>query len=158
MKLESPAFGHDQPIPAEFTADGRNVSPPVRWDRLPPGTQELALVCEDPDAPRAQPFVHWVAYKIPPAVSELPAGIKRSPKPPAPAPLLQGKNDMGHVGYDGPAPPPGHGTHHYHFRLYALDKPLELEPNLDLKSVIASMSGHIIETAELVGTYARERR
>ena len=155
IRIHSEAFGADGPIPAKYTADGRNDSPPLRWSNLPPGTQELALIVEDPDAPRAEPFVHWVMYKIPSDAAGLPESLPQGTKLKTPIGALQGKNSLGDIGYDGPAPPRGHGTHHYHFHLYALDKPLEVEPGLDNKALIAAMSGRILDDGELVGTYER---
>ena len=155
IQLQSPAFGPNQHMPRKYTGDGENVSPPIKWSGLPPGTRELALIVDDPDAPMAEPFVHWVIYKIPSDSPGLPEQLPKSPKPRTPDHTLQGKNTYRHIGYDGPAPPPGHGLHHYHFRVYALDKPLEVETGLDNKSLLASMSGHILDTGELVGTYER---
>lgn len=152
ISLSSNAFAPEHPIPAKYTGDGQNSSPPLSWDKLPPDTEELALIVEDPDAPTAEPFVHWVVYKIPVEAPGLPEHVKKSQST---GTVVQGKNDFGHIGYDGPAPPPGHGTHRYRFRLYALDKPLEVEAGLDNKSLIASMAGHIIDTGDLVGTYER---
>jgi Raf kinase inhibitor-like YbhB/YbcL family protein len=138
-----------------YTQDGVNRSPPIEWHDLPEGTRELALIVEDPDAPRAEPFVHWLCYKIHPEIGRLPEGLPHKPEPKVPGVERQGRNDYDHIGYDGPAPPPGHGVHHYHFRLYALNKSLEAEPKLNVKALIATMAGHEIETAELVGTYER---
>ncbi|MDB5289626.1 MAG: hypothetical protein JWL69_867 [Phycisphaerales bacterium] len=155
IKVSSKAFGSNERIPTRYTREGENVSPPIHWEGLPRGTQELALIVEDPDAPRPEPFVHWVAYKIPPNAAGLEEGISRQAKPARSVIGAQGKNSFYTLGYDGPEPPPGHGVHHYHFQLYALDKPLEAQPKLDNKSLIASMAGHILDTGELVGTYER---
>jgi Raf kinase inhibitor-like YbhB/YbcL family protein len=155
IRVISAAFGQNQRIPTRFTRDGQNVSPPIRWENLPEGTRELAVIVEDPDAPVPEPFVHWVAYKIPADAPGLHEGIPQQPKPRNAEAGAQGKNSFHTVGYDGPAPPPGHGVHHYHFRVYALDEPIEVEPKLDNKSLIASMAGHILDSGELVGTYER---
>lgn len=156
IHISSKAFADGGPIPVKYTRDGDNVSPPLHWENLPQGTQELALIVEDPDAPTPEPFVHWVAFKIPADIPGLPEGMPRRSRPKA-APLVQGKNDFKDIGYDGPEPPRGHGVHHYHFELYALDKPLEVEPGQDIKSLIASMAGHIIDRGEMIGTYERPR-
>lgn len=156
--LTSDAFPANGAIPVRYTADGENASPSLNWSKLPAGTRELALVVEDPDAPRPEPFVHWVVYKIPPEGGGLAEGVPQQPKPNVLPGVIQGKNSYGHFGYDGPGPPPGHGTHHYHFTLYALDKPLEVEPGLDNKALIAAMSGHVLDKADLVGTYERPKR
>jgi hypothetical protein len=115
----------------------------------------LALIVEDPDAPRAEPWVHWVLYKIPADVRTLAEGIPPSPAPAVPRGALQGKSSWGTDGYRGPAPPRGHGTHHYHFRLYALDAPLAAAQGLDKAGLLEAMKGHVLAEAELVGTYER---
>jgi len=155
IQITSESFSSNQPIPVEFTGDGRNASPPLKWSGLPAGTKELALIVEDPDAPTPEPFVHWVMYKIPADVTSVPEGLPQEKKLKTPPGVMQGQNSFGDVGYGGPAPPPGHGTHHYHFHLYALDKPLEVQPGLDNKSLIASLTGHILDEGDLVGTYRR---
>jgi hypothetical protein len=155
IQITSESFSSNQPIPVEFTGDGRNASPPLKWSGLPAGTKELALIVEDPDAPTPEPFVHWVMYKIPADVTSVPEGLPQEKKLKTPPGVMQGQNSFGDVGYGGPAPPPGHGTHHYHFHLYALDKPLEVQPGLDNKSLIASLTGHILDEGDLVGTYQR---
>jgi Raf kinase inhibitor-like YbhB/YbcL family protein len=156
MRITSSAFAPGGAIPAKYTRDGENVSPEIRWENSPAQTKQFALICEDPDAPRPEPWVHWVAYAIPADAAGLPEKIPQGPKPRAPIAILQGVTTYETIGYDGPEPPKGHGVHHYHFKLYALDKALELDPKLDNKSLIAAMKGHIIETAEVIGTYERK--
>lgn len=153
--IRSTAFADGRAIPLRHTGDGEDLSPPLSWVNLPGATRELALIVDDPDAPSAEPWVHWVVYKIPPEVQDLAEGTPRSSTLSAPAGALQGKNSWNSVGYRGPAPPKGHGVHHYHFRLYALDAKLKLESGLDKKSLLASMSGHVLDQGELVGTYQR---
>lgn len=155
IKITSPAFEDGQPIPIKYTKDGGNISPPMQWNALPKGTVELVLIVEDPDAPRPEPFVHWVCYKINPDAGGLPEGIEQKPNPQTAAVNAQGVNDFKDIGYDGPAPPEGHGTHHYHFKLYALDQPLDANARLDLRSLLDSMSGHILDSGEIVGTFER---
>jgi Raf kinase inhibitor-like YbhB/YbcL family protein len=155
QSLTSPAFVDTRPIPARHTADGPDVSPEVRWSGLPKGTVEVALIVDDPDAPSGDPWVHWLIYKIPAATLSLPEGVGKEPKLALPAGALQGKNSFGSVGYRGPAPPDGHGLHHYHFKLYALDAPLEIGPGIDKKTLLEAMSGHVLSHRELVGTYKR---
>jgi len=150
MKLTSPAFSLGEPIPARFTCDGDNLSPPMDWEGIPDHTEVLALVCEDPDA-SASNWVHWLIYNIPPGEPGLQAGIPPLQK--LHNGSLQGKNDFGHIGYGGPCPP--RGKHRYSFRLYALDMPLELGPECTLPDLIVAMGGHILDRAELVGTYQR---
>lgn len=158
MRLTSSAFGEAQPIPKKYTEDGENLSPPLRWTDVPEGVREFAMVVDDPDAPREDPWVHWVLYKIPGDVTELPEGIPQRETLQNPSGTLQGVNsfDQNNVGYRGPAPPPGHGTHHYHFRIYALDRPLDLGPQVHKEAVLDLVhKAKILGQAELVGTYER---
>lgn len=158
IKVQCDAFEDGGRIPVRYTKEGENVSPPLRWDQLPAGTKEVAIICEDPDAPRPEPFVHWVAYGIPADCHQLPEAIPHKSKAEMSeeTEMFQGQNSFHDVGYDGPMPPPGHGVHHYHFRVYALDEPLRFHgKHLDNKSLIASMSGHILDSGEIVGTYER---
>jgi Raf kinase inhibitor-like YbhB/YbcL family protein len=156
IRVTSEAFAHGAAIPGRYAADGDDISPQLNWTGVPENAKELALIVEDPDAPQAEPFVHWVMYKIPADVAGLAEGVPVQAKLKAPAGAVQGKNSFKNkIGYGGPAPPPGHGTHHYHFRLYALDQPLEVQGGLDNNALIAAMSGHILDEGELVGTYKR---
>src|SRR5206468_2370544 len=108
--------------------DGQNVSPPLSWSGAPAGVKEYALIMDDPDAPRPQPWVHWVIYHIRGDVTSLPEAVPPDESLATPPGAHQGKNTWERIGYGGPAPPKGHGTHHYHFRVYALDTSLSLEP------------------------------
>lgn len=156
IELSSDAFPAGETIPPKYTADGENCSPPLTWAALPNGTRELALIMDDPDAPRDQPFVHWVIYKIPADASGLPETRASHAKiDKALHHAVQGENSKGQLGYTGPNPPPGHGTHHYHFHLYALDQPLNLDAGLDKQALLSAMAGHILEETEMIGTYQR---
>lgn len=158
IQLISPAFGDGEPIPKKYTGDGEDLSPPLNWSDLPEGTKQLALICDDPDAPTEQPWVHWVLYHIPPDVTSLPEGIPPTERLDRPQGAMQGKNSWPEgqtIGYRGPAPPAGHGTHHYHFRLYALDAELDLEPGISKARLLKAIEGHILAQGELVGTYER---
>jgi len=155
LTVRSAAFGEGQAIPKKHTGDGADVSPALSWSGVPAGAKELALICDDPDAPRAQPWVHWVICKLPADANGLPEGVAKTETLVAPAGAVQGRNDFGDVGYGGPAPPPGHGVHHYHFKLYALGAPLDVKAGLTKKQLLAAMSGHVIAEGELVGTYQR---
>jgi Raf kinase inhibitor-like YbhB/YbcL family protein len=158
IEVISAAFEPGRPIPEKYTGEGADVSPAISWKGLPNGTKEVALICDDPDAPRKDPWVHWVIYKIPASVTGLPEGVPQDAKLQNPAGALQGKNswDEGeNIGYRGPMPPPGHGTHHYHFRVYALDAALPLEPGLDKDALLKQMKGHILGEGELIGNYER---
>jgi Raf kinase inhibitor-like YbhB/YbcL family protein len=144
--LTSSAFTAGAALPARFTCDGEDVSPPLAWTGAPSGTASLVLIVRDPDA---RNFAHWVAYEIAGATSgSLPEAIARS----APSPK-QGRNDFGKDGYGGPCPPSG--THHYLFRLAALDRMLGLGDGKKAAEIEAAMDGHVLATAELTGTYAR---
>lgn len=153
--VESPAFASGGPIARKYTGDGEDVSPPLTWTGVPEGTRELALIVDDPDAPRPEPWVHWVVYKIPADRGGLAEGAGGADGSRLPAGALQGRNDFGRSGYGGPAPPRGHGTHHYHFVLYALDASLDLAEGLEKKALLAAMDGHVLATGELIGTYER---
>jgi Raf kinase inhibitor-like YbhB/YbcL family protein len=153
--VSSPAFTEGHTIPQRHTGDGEDLSPPLSWSLLPAGTVELILIVDDPDAPATDPWVHWLLYKIPGAGAGLPEGIPQGPAPAALAGSLQGKNSWGTTGYRGPAPPKGHGVHHYHFKLYALDAALDLPPGLDKHDLMNAMSAHVLGHGELVGTYRR---
>lgn len=157
MRLTSPAFDDGDQIPERYTADGEDLSVPLSWTPPPDGTSELALVMEDPDAPRPEPWVHWLLYHIPPDLDALDAGVPRDERPGKPARAAQGRNSWGsdNLGYRGPAPPPGDDPHHYYFTLYALDDELDLAPGAGRDALDAAMEGHILATAELSGIYGR---
>lgn len=155
IRIESEAFGPNQAIPRKYTGEGQDISPPLRWSNLPEGTKQLALIVDDPDAPRPEPWVHWLLYNIPPNVDSLPEAIETEKTLKTPAGAMQGKSSWGRIGYGGPMPPPGHGVHHYHFKLYALDAELELKPGLEKDGLLMVITGHILGEGELVGTYQR---
>lgn len=155
IEIRSTAFSAGERVPRRYTGDGEDISPPLTWSGLPDGVKELALICDDPDAPRPEPWVHWVIYKIPAGAAGLPENVAKTATLSEPAGARQGKNSWNKTGYGGPAPPPGHGTHHYHFKLYALDAPLDLSPGVDKKALLAAMKDRVLAQGELVGTYQR---
>ncbi|MBW3597403.1 MAG: YbhB/YbcL family Raf kinase inhibitor-like protein [Planctomycetes bacterium] len=158
LRLQTSVFAEDKPIPKRYTGDGEDVSPPLNWIQAPAGTKEFALICDDPDAPRDEPWVHWVLYKIPGDVKELPEGIPRQPALDNPPGARQGPNSFpnDNVGYRGPMPPPGHGRHRYYFNLYALDAEIDLSPEEATKEkLLAAMRPHILAETHLMGTYER---
>lgn len=157
VTLRSPAFTDRSAIPRRHSGDGEDLSPPLSWSPLPAGTRSLALIVDDPDAPSDEPWVHWLIYNIPATLAGLDEGIPQQAQPAQPAGVTQGLNSWGSPGYRGPAPPRGHGTHHYHFKLYALDAQLDLPQGLDKHTLMSSLSGHILGHGELVGTYERPR-
>jgi Raf kinase inhibitor-like YbhB/YbcL family protein len=152
FKLSSPSFQNNQPMPAKYTGEGQDASPPLKWEGAPSNTKSFAVICDDPDAPGGA-WVHWVIYNIPATTTELPEGVAKSDTV---AGAKQGVNDFGRVGYGGPMPPRGHGVHHYHFRLFALNVDPKLAPRVTRQQLEAAMSGKIVGQAELVGTYQRK--
>jgi hypothetical protein len=154
FSLMSPAFAHGATIPAEYTCDGADRSPPLAWSGAPAATKTFALICDDPDAP-GKTFVHWVLYDLPAEVHALAAGLAPDAALAEPEGARQGPTDFGQVGYGGPCPPPGK-PHRYSFTLYALGAPLGLSgaTKADVERAIA---GHVLAQAQLMGTYGRTR-
>jgi len=153
--LTSAAFKDGAPIPGKYTCDGGDVSPPLTWSGAPAGTRSVALIADDPDAPGGT-WVHWVLYNLPVEVSELPENIAKVESLDLGG-ARQGRNDFRRPGYGGPCPPPG-PAHRYFFKLYALDTRLELKAGAQKKDVEAALEGHALGSAQLMGTYARQRR
>ncbi|RWQ43952.1 MAG: YbhB/YbcL family Raf kinase inhibitor-like protein [Mesorhizobium sp.] len=152
LTLSSSAFAEGGKIPERYTRDGKNVSPPLKWSGVPAKAKSLVLVVQDPDAPNGT-FGHWAVFNIPPGVGELPDAESGKP---GPAALRQATNDFGNAYYDGPEPPIGHGIHHYHFRLAALDTPsLAIPGSAGVERIWQEAKKHVLEEAELVGTYER---
>jgi len=155
--IESPAFASGEGMPARFTCDDANASPPLRWSGVPVGAKSLALIVDDPDAPDpAAPkrvYVHWVLYNLPATVSALDEGVTRAALPGA---AREGINDNGHTGYDGPCPPIG--RHRYFHKLYALDVVLpDLGPDPRKTDLERAMRGHVLADTSMFGTYQRSR-
>jgi Raf kinase inhibitor-like YbhB/YbcL family protein len=154
LKLGSPAFESEHPIPSRHTCDGDNLSPPLSWDDIPEGTQTLALLVEDPDAPDplapTRIFAHWIVYNIPPDASGLPENADASGLPRG---ARAGKNDFGQQRWGGPCPPVG--RHRYFFKLYALDSPLPTAKPLSRTGLLDCVEGHVLGYAELMGTYQK---
>ena len=155
FSLSSTSFQDGAAIPIKHTCDGADVSPPLAWSGAPPGTRGFALIADDPDAP-AGTWVHWVLYNLPATVSDLPENIAKVESLDLGG-ARQGRNDFRRPGYGGPCPPPG-PAHRYFFRLYALDAPLTLKAGAQKKDLEAAMQGHVLGTAQLVGSYARQKR
>jgi hypothetical protein len=144
--LTTPAFVDGGTIPAEHTCDGADVAPRLTWSGTPAGTKGFALIMDDPDAPGGT-WVHWVLFNLPVTTTALPADQATG---------LLGRNDSKRPGYAGPCPPPGK-PHRYFFKLYALDGPLALKAGVTKADVERAMQGHILGTAQLMGTYGRHR-
>lgn len=156
MQLTSSAFRADQLIPRRYSGEGADYSPPLQWTDAPPETASFALICEDPDAPgRDHPFLHWMIYDIPPNIRNLPEGLPKVALLPGALSASQGPNSFGKIGYNGPLPPIGHGVHHYHFTLYALDREIDALDPPSKNALLAAMKGHILAKASLVGIYER---
>src|SRR6184192_1573467 len=153
--LTSPAFTDGSAVPAKYTCDGADVSPPLAWSEAPPRTMSFALIADDPDAP-AGTWVHWVLYNLPATVAELPENVAKVETLDLGG-ARQGRSDFRRPGYGGPCPPPG-PAHLYFIKLYALDALLNLKAGAQKKDVEAAMQGHVLGTTQLMGTYARQKR
>lgn len=153
LALTSPAFGDGEPIPAEYTCDGSDRSPALRWSGAPDGTRSFALIVHDPDAPKGD-FTHWVLFNIPADFQEIPEGAGA---PTGSAAIGDpGTNDFGKLGYGGPCPPPGHGRHRYYFTLHALDLgQLTVGRGAKRADVEAAIQGHTLAQTQLMGIYER---
>nr|HID59301.1 YbhB/YbcL family Raf kinase inhibitor-like protein [Desulfobacterales bacterium] len=151
FELKSQAFRDGEYIPKKYTCDGQDISVPLKWSEPPAGTRNLALVCDDPDAPTGI-WVHWVLYGLSPDIRELPEGIPKNER--SFGGSKQGRNDFGRIGYGGPCPPWG-STHRYVFKLYALDEAPDLAPGATKKDLMRAIKDHIIQEARIMGLYKR---
>ncbi|MBZ5506138.1 MAG: YbhB/YbcL family Raf kinase inhibitor-like protein [Acidobacteriia bacterium] len=149
--LTSTAFKAEGDIPQRFTCDGDNISPPLSWRGTPNGTKSFALIVHDPDAPRPGGYTHWVIYAIPSSVTQLEENVPKRERVTGGG--VQGANDGGRLGYTGPCPPSG--THRYYFRMYALDREVNLKAGAGKSDLEAAMKGHILAQTELMGKYKR---
>jgi Raf kinase inhibitor-like YbhB/YbcL family protein len=151
LELTSSTFKQNAAIPKENTCDGSDSSISLKWNDAPARTKSFALIADDPDAPRGT-WVHWVLYDIPADARELSGGVGHQESLQNGA--KQGKNDFGKVGYGGPCPPAG-PAHHYHFKLYALDRMTGLRAKATKQQLLDAMKGHVLGETELIGTYKR---
>ena len=151
--LTSPAFKDGEPIPVQYTADGKGVSPQLDWTGVPAGTKEFALIVDDPDAPRGT-FTHWVIYAVPPSITSFPQDVPKTDTVPSLGGAKQGRNSADAIGYTPPSPPPSK-VHHYIFHLYALDKSVPYSQNMTADNLRKAISSHVLATTELTGTYQR---
>lgn len=151
LRLTSPAFANGTPMPRRFagTGVGANLSPPLTIEGVPPGTQDLFLVLQDPDVPLPAAIVHMIA-RLMPVTRNLPEGALNAGQP-----IAFGKASFGSIGYQGPRPIPGHGPHRYVFQLFAVSRPLNLGPKAKLADYLEVMKGHILARGRLTGTYER---
>lgn len=163
ISVTSSAFDHHGMVPEENSAYGANKSIDLSWSNLPAGTVELALVMDDPKVVELgmmpEPFVHWVAYNIPADASGLPEDLSKDAEVNGVAGLegmINGLNGLGRAGYFGPRPPANGQLHAYHFRIYALDADLDLDPGLNKADLLAAIDGHVLATGMLMGHYERK--
>jgi len=141
----SAAFGAGQPIPRRHSCEGEDLSPPLQWTGVPGDAASLALIVDDPDAPVGT-FTHWLAWGISPGNGAIAEG-QRAPR--------EGRNDFHEVGYRGPCPPSGHGTHRYFFHLYALASEPAVPPGASRQDLERAIEEEVVAVAELIGTYER---
>jgi Raf kinase inhibitor-like YbhB/YbcL family protein len=152
IKITSPAFEDGGMIPSKYTCDGEDISPPLHWEAVPDGTVSIAIISDDPDAPMGT-WVHWVLFNLPPDTKEL---KEKFPDDETLADgTRQGITDFGATGYGGPCPPSG--THRYFFKIYALDKKIDVATIVDKAQLLQEMEGHIIGQGQLMGKYQRQR-
>ncbi|MCE5186095.1 MAG: YbhB/YbcL family Raf kinase inhibitor-like protein [Planctomycetaceae bacterium] len=152
LQVTSEAFGNGGMIPPKYTADGQDMSPPLSWGPVPQGTQSIALIADDPDAPMGT-WVHWLMWNIPPEQTKLTEDIPTQEE--FSNGIVQGTTSFKRVGYGGPAPPSG--THRYYFKFYALDIRLDLGSKADKKALENAMQGHILAQGQVMGKYSRQR-
>ncbi len=145
MELTSPAFEQNQSIPKKYTCDGQDINPLLKIGNVPEEAKSLVLIVDDPDAPMGT-FTHWIVWNIDPKISEIEENS-------IPKDGIEGVNDFGKNSYGGPCPP--FGTHHYHFKIYAIDTLLDLPPSSKKSELERTIEGHVLDWAELIGTYRR---
>lgn len=146
LAISSSAFEPGGTIPDRHTGAAEDISPEISWSGVPEGTRQLALICHDPDAPLPHGWTHWVVCGIPADATGIPEGGGGA--------FSEGQNDFGNPGWNGPAPPPGHGLHHYYFWLYALDTEVD-ESGLSRAELLDRIGDHVIEQARVIGTCKR---
>ena len=151
LLVESDAFQAEETMPQRYTCDGGDISVPLRWSEPPAGTQSLALIFDDVDAP-ALTWVHWVMFNIPTSVRSLPEGVAADAVVDGLG--TNGSNSWGNLGYGGPCPPEG-APHRYTFRLYALDALLDLKAGASRAELDEAMEGHVLDTGQLMAMYGR---
>jgi Raf kinase inhibitor-like YbhB/YbcL family protein len=151
LELTCTAFRNGDAIPKPYTADGQDISPPLKWADPPSGTRSLTVICEDPDAPRGT-FTHWLLFNLPADARELSDNIPNEKT--LPNGVRQGANDFGKIGYVGPSPPPGK-PHRYFFKLYALNQMLDLPAGSTKDQLKGAMKGHVLAEGDLLGIYGR---
>lgn len=149
LTVTSKAITDGKPVPKDYTGDGKDLSPDLTWTKPPATAKSIAVTCEDPDAPGGTWF-HWILFDLPTTTSGLKQNLAK--KDVLPGGGVQGKNDFGKIGYNGPFPPKGE-EHHYHFKVFALDTTLGLQPGANKKQFYEALSGHVVGRGKLTGTY-----
>ncbi|MCF8001555.1 MAG: YbhB/YbcL family Raf kinase inhibitor-like protein [Halanaerobiales bacterium] len=146
-------FESEGQIPEKYTADGEDISPPLKIDNIKERAETIAIVVDDPDAPMAGPFTHWLIWNIPASINNISKGIPAKGEVKKLEAAIQGQNDFGEPGYRGPAPPGG--THTYRFQVYTLDKKINLEAGANKEKLLEKMKDHILQKGLLRGKYSR---
>jgi Raf kinase inhibitor-like YbhB/YbcL family protein len=147
MQISSPDFKEGEAIPKHYTCDGEDTSPNLEISDVPPETKSLTIIMDDPDSPSGT-WVHWTLWNIDPTCDKIQSGS-------APVDSKEGMTSFGRSGYGGPCP--HSGTHHYYFKLYALDIELDLPQTTKVEELMEAMEGHMLAEAELIGLYTREK-
>ncbi|HEY4105213.1 MAG TPA: YbhB/YbcL family Raf kinase inhibitor-like protein [Polyangiaceae bacterium] len=148
IDVRSVAFDADTALPISCTIDGVGAPPPISFHGVPKAAKSLLVICEDPDAPFPEPYLHWLVYGMPGAAEDLDAESQQN--------YRLGQNSKLELGYTPAAPPPGHGVHHYHFQVFALDRALDLDTGMGRSDVLDAMKNHVLAWGEIIGTYQRE--
>ncbi len=148
ITVRSVAFDAGAALPVSCTVDGVGAPPPLSFHGVPESASSLVVICEDPDAPFPEPYVHWMVYGMPGVAEDLDAQSRAN--------YPQGQNSKLELGYTPAAPPPGHGVHHYHFQVFALDRALSLAEGVGRSDLLGELKGHVLAWGELIGTYQRD--
>ena len=156
LVITSTAFAPNGSMPIKYTCEDDDVSPALAWSGVPGNAKSLALIVDDPDAPDPKApkmvYVHWVLYDLPPSSIGLAEGVTAAQLPKG---TREGKSDFGKLGYGGPCPPSG--THRYYFKIFALDRELDLPPGTKRSQLDAALKGHVVAQGELMGRYSRKK-
>ena len=148
LVVTSQDFTNGSALPRSATKDGEGIPPIIAWSAVPEGTRAIVMICEDPDAPLPEPFAHWLVYDIPPTATMLDEATRNISR--------EGKNSNLKQGFAPASPPRGHGSHAYHFQVFALDMELPINPGAGRYELLETMRGHVLAWGELIGTYGRE--
>lgn len=153
LEVKCSALEDEKWIPKKFTGYGQGLTVPLRWTNAPDGTKAFAIIVQDPDAPRKEPFVHWLLYDIPADRTAIPMALPPDPTLQSLGGAKQGTNSTGKVGWFAPQPPKGDPNHHYHFQVFALDQKLDLDPGAKLDQLLDAMNDHVLADGQTIGIY-----